>query len=158
MSSVFTTSPRSAASAFHDLVAGHQRRPDRAADVERQRRHVRPELDLVGRGRAEQVGHGGMRLVDRGVAAAAGEERTVVVRVRRPVVVRDRRDDRVRDLRPAGAVEQRDRPAVLLDREGRKPAPERFDVEGGHRNLVSQDRRSNGGTGSYRRGRPAGDR
>jgi hypothetical protein len=119
-----------------DLVAGRHRRPDRAADVERQRRHVRPELDLVGRCRAEHVGHRLMGLVGRGVAPAARQERPAVVGVRGPVVVVDRGNDRIGDLGPARTVEQRDRPAAVLDRESRKPAPQRLDVERGHGTLT----------------------
>jgi hypothetical protein len=103
--------------------------------MERQRGHVRAELDLRCVRRAEQVGHRLVGLVDRRVAPAAGQEGAVVVRVRRPVIGRDRLDDRFGDLRAAGAVEQRDGPAVLLDGEGGKTAAERLDVEGGHRVL-----------------------
>ena len=45
-----------------DLVAGLERRPDRPADVERQRRHVGAELDLVRRGGTEEVGDRGVGL------------------------------------------------------------------------------------------------
>ena len=74
-----------------------------------------------------------MGLGDDRVAPPAREERAVGVRVRLAVVARDRIDDRLRDLGAAGAVEEDDRPAVLLEREGREAGAERVDVEGGHR-------------------------
>ncbi len=107
-----------------DLVAGRERRRDRTADVERQRRHVRAELDLGRVGRAEHVGHRLVRLGDDRVAPAARQERPVGVRVRLAVVGGDGVDDRIGDLRPAGTVEVGDGPAVVLEREGREAVGE----------------------------------
>ena len=70
----------------HDLVAGLQRRGDRARDVHRERRHVGAELDLRRVGRVEQVRQRGVRVVEDGVAPLRGQERPVVVRVRLAVV------------------------------------------------------------------------
>jgi hypothetical protein len=72
-------------------------------------------------------------LGDDRIAPPAREERAVRVRVRLAVVAGDRVDHRLRDLGAAGAVEEDDRPAVLLEREGREAGAERVDVEGGHR-------------------------
>ena len=47
-------------------------------------------------------------------------------------VVGDRVDDALRDLRAAGAVEEGDRPAVLLARQRGELGAERIDVERGH--------------------------
>ena len=97
---------------------------DGAADVERQRRHVRAELDLVGRRRRE-VGERGMGVVDR----ASRRSRRAGTRRRGSRSTRGSRreglDDAVRDLRAAGAVEERDRPAAVLDGEGRERRAER---------------------------------
>jgi hypothetical protein len=128
-------------SAHDDLVARPQRRADRARDVERERRHIRPERDLV-RIDAEQVGERGMGVLDDRVRALGGEERAAMVGVRLAVVACDRVDHRLGDLRPAGTVEEDDRPSVLGEREGREPGANRVDIEGLH--LAGDASRSGG--------------
>ena len=119
-----------------DPVAGLERRRERPGDMHRQRRHVRAELDLLRVGGVDEVREGRVGVGDQRVAAARGQELAAVVGVRRAVVLDDRVDHRLRDLRAARAVEQRDRDAVLLDREGREPGAQRLDVELGHRVLA----------------------
>ena len=121
----------------HDLVAGRQRRTDRPAHVERQRGHVRPELDRRGVGRAEQVGHREVRLVGDRVVPLAGREGASGIRVRLAVVGGDGLDDSVRDLRPAGSVKEDERPAVVQLGQGREAAADRLDVEVDHRTVPS---------------------
>ena len=146
MSTAWTVSPRSrrhrpprpdvrlvVERGHDDLVARLERRADRAADVEGQAGHVLAELDLVGRARVEQVGDRQVAVGHDRHAPLARDERPAVVRVRGPVVVDDRVDDPLRDLRAAGAVEERQRAAVLLEAQRGELAPERGDVERGHR-------------------------
>jgi len=116
--------------ADHDLVAGPQRRADRARHVERQRGHVRAQPDLGGVD-TEEVGERRVRVRDDRIGALRGQERAAVIGVRLPVVAGDGVDHRLRDLRPTGAVEEDERPAVLGEREGRESGANRIDVEGG---------------------------
>ena len=94
------------------------------------------ELDLGGVGRPEHVGHRLVGLGDDRVAATARQERA-----RRCWRSTRGSSDATasmtvsRDLGPARAVEEGDRPAVLLERQGGKAPAERGDVEGGHRVL-----------------------
>ena len=92
-----------------DLVAGPQLARQRPREGEVQRRHVGAEghLLLVA---AQEVGGREPGVRDERVGGAARREGAAGVRVRLPEVRRDRVDDLVRDLRPAGAVEERERP------------------------------------------------
>ena len=120
-----------------DLVAGRQRRADRPAEVERQRGHVGAELDRLGIGGAEQVGHRNVRLVSDRVVALTGRERAAGIRVRLAVVRGNGLDDRVGDLGPAGSVEEHERPPVVKLTQGREAAAHRLDVEVDHRTVPS---------------------
>ena len=72
-----------------DLVAGAQALArERAREAEVERRHVRPEADLL-RGRAEEPRRGRARVVDERVGGHARRERAAGVRVRLLVVGRD---------------------------------------------------------------------
>ena len=115
-----------------DLVSRVHRRGDRTADVERQARHVGTELDLRSVRCAEHLGHRFVGSGDDCIAPGARQERAIGIGVRRPVVARHGVDDRLRDLGAAGPVEEGDRTAVLLDRQGGKAAPQRLDVKAGH--------------------------
>jgi hypothetical protein len=103
-----------------DLVAVAERRPDRAARRKRQRRHVRAELDLVGRGGTQECRHGDVGVREDLVAAAARLEVAAGVGVRVAQIAPDRVDDALRHLRPTRTVEKHDRPAVLLSLQRRK--------------------------------------
>ena len=120
-----------------DLVTGRQGRADRPAEVERQCGHVGAELDRFGVGRAEQVGHRNVRLVGDCVVPFAGREGASGIRVRFAVVGGDGLDDSLRDLRPAGTVEERERPVVVELGQGREAAAHRLDVEVDHRTVPS---------------------
>ena len=146
MSTVWTVTPRSAAIArqvetlaswsrrrHDDLVTRLEGRPDRSAEMERERRHVRAELDLVRRGGTEQVGYRGVGLVGHRVGPPARGERTAGVRVRVAEVARDRVDHPLRDLGAARPVEEDGRPAVVLTGEGRELRPDSVDIEREHR-------------------------
>ena len=128
-----------------DLVARPKGRPDGAADVEREGRHVGAELDLVGRRGSEEVGDGRMRLGRHLVGRLTGRERAAGVRVHVAVVAGDGVDHPLRDLRATGSVEEDHRPAVLLPGECRELAPQGVDIEGGHR-----DSGLAGSRGAYR--------
>jgi hypothetical protein len=114
----------------HDLVAGSQRRADGARDVEGERRHVRADRD-VGAVHAEEVAESRMGIADDGLGSPGGQECTASIRVRLAVVAGDCIDHRLRDLRPARAVEEGQRRAVLGQRQGREAGAYRVDVEGG---------------------------
>src|SRR5581483_157583 len=92
-----------------DLVACGQIAGDRAGEREAERRHVRAEHDL-GRVAAEEARGREPRAGDHCLAAAARLEVPAEVRVRLAQVAGDRVDHLVRHLRPAGAVEERERP------------------------------------------------
>ena len=113
-----------------DLVAGREARPDRAAERERDRRHVRPEGDLVRVGRPEQVGDRGPRARDERVGLGARREGAMGVRAAVREVVADRVQARVGDLRARGTVEPGDGHVAVSSREGREARPDRLDVIG----------------------------
>ena len=102
-------------------------------DVERERRHVVAELDLVRAPGTEEVGDGRVCLVDDRVRRLARREGAAGVGVRVRQVVADGIDDALRDLGAAGTVEERDGPAVLFAPQGWEFGAERLDVESGHR-------------------------
>ncbi len=119
-----------------DLVAGPERRADRAPDVEGERRHVVAELDLVRARGTEEVGNGRVGLVRDRVAQLTRGERAAAVGVGVREVVADGVDDALRDLRAAGSVEKCDRATGLLPGEGREFGAQGIDIEGGHRDSV----------------------
>ena len=112
-----------------DLVAGAELASNRPRQGEVERRHVRAEDDLL-RAAAEKGSRCPARLADEQVAPPAGLEGPAEVRVRLAEIAGDRLDDLVRNLRPAGPVEEHQRP-----RERRETRPHRGDVErdGAHR-------------------------
>ncbi len=91
-----------------DLVARLQGSPDRPAEHEVERRHVRAEDRLV-RSASEERRRCVARMGDEGIAVAAPGERASEVRVRRAEVSGDRVDHRVGALRAARRVEVRGR-------------------------------------------------
>ena len=93
-----------------DLVAGAQAvARERAREAEVERRHVRPEADLL-RGRAEEARRGRARVIDERVGGHARRERSAGVRVRLLVGRRTMRlDDRVGHLGSGRPVEERGR-------------------------------------------------
>ena len=115
-----------------DLVAGCQGRADGSADVQGQGRHVVAELDLVRRGRAEEVGDGRVGLVGDRVTQLAGREGATGVGVRILVVAHDGIDDALRDLRAARSVEEGDGTSSLLAGERGELGAQGFDIERGH--------------------------
>ena len=117
----------------HDLVAGPEHAGDRAREGERQGGHVLAELDLGRGGRPEEVGDGLVRLAQDRVAADAGGEGAVGVRVGLAVVRRHRVDDPLRHLRPARPVEEDDRAAVLLGGQRRELRAQGDGIESRHR-------------------------
>ena len=78
------------------------------------------------------------------VAAARGEERPAVVRVRLAVVAGHRLDHRVGDLGATRPVEQRHGTAILLDGEGGEPGAQRRDVEAHPRMLAARQPAASG--------------
>ena len=113
-----------------DLVARCPLAGERAAEMERQRRHVRPEGDLR-RLAAEEVGEGLACAGERGVGLDARRVRPVGVRVVVEEVVGHRVDDRDRDLGPAGPVEVRDGRAAVAAIEGGEVRADRVDGDDG---------------------------
>ena len=116
---------------------GTQRRADAPTDVQRERRHVVAELDLVRARGAEEVGHGRVRLVGHGVAELAGRECPTAVGVGGREVVGDGVDDALRDLRAARPIEEGHGPAVLLAGQRRELGAQGIDIERGHRDSVA---------------------
>jgi hypothetical protein len=114
-----------------DLVAGPQRGADAPPDMERERRHVVAELDLVRAGGSEEVGDSRVRFLGHRVGRLARRERAAVVGVGVGQVAGDRVDDALRDLGAAGSVEEGDRSPVLGMAERRELGPECVDVEHG---------------------------
>ena len=157
MSTVRTTRPRSAAIAFHGptlpswsrivttisspgaIVAPIERLMWNVSDV-----MFAPNLISSAEAAPSRSAIAWWASWTRCVAPPARQERAVVVRVRGPVVVADRGDHRLRDLGPARPVEEGDRPAAVLDREGRELAPQRLDVERGHGRIPLGDGRMDG--------------
>ena len=88
-----------------DLVTGAEFASDGAREREVERRHVRPEHDLLGRA-AEEPRGGRTSPVEQLLGAPARLVRPADIGVRLPQVGGDRLDHRVRHLCPAGAVEQ----------------------------------------------------
>ena len=105
---------------------------DRPPDVQGQGRHVVAELDLLGARGTEEVGDRRVALVDHRVAQLARPEGAAGVGVHVAVVAADRVDHALRDLRPAGAVQEGDRAAVLLASQRRELGAQRLDVERRH--------------------------
>jgi hypothetical protein len=65
----------------HDRIAGGKVAPDRARDGESERRHIRAEHDLVGIGRAQEIRHRPMRLVDQRLGRDRGGENAAQIGV-----------------------------------------------------------------------------
>ena len=110
-------------------VAGLQRAGDRPADVQRQRRHVLAEDDLLRRRGVDEVGEGLVGAVQDGVGFATGGEEAAVVRIAVAQVVGDGVDHPARDLRAPRAVEEDRRSAVDDAVQGRELLPDGGKVE-----------------------------
>ncbi len=115
-----------------DLVAGGPAPAERAPEVERQRRHVGAERDLLGPA-AEQVGERRARGVERGVGLDARREGPVRVGVVVEQVVAHRVHHRARHLRAAGAVEVGDGRAAVAALEGGELRADLVDARRGAR-------------------------
>src|SRR5580693_653567 len=90
----------------HDLVLRTKLAPNRAADGESQRSHVRTENDLI-RITAQKVRHRGTRARDYRVGAAAGRIGAASIGVAALQIIRNRVDDTLRNLGSARPIEER---------------------------------------------------
>ena len=112
-----------------DLVARRPAPPERAPQVERERRHVGAEGDLRGAA-AQKVGERLPRGLDQGVGLDAGRIGPVRVRVVVEQVVAHRVHHGLRHLRAARAVEVGDGSAFVAALERREAGADRLDAGG----------------------------
>ena len=107
-----------------DLVPGLPVAREAPRHLERQRRHVRPEDDLLGPRRAEEVGHRRSRLGNDLVGGAARGKGPAVIRVRLVKVPDDPVGHLAGDLRAARVVEDH-----VAGGEGGETGADRFEIE-----------------------------
>ena len=106
------------------FVAGPQRAAQRTAQVKGVGGHVLAELDLGGRGRAQEVGHGGVGVVQHPVGLDGCLKRAAVVGVAAHQVIGHARHHLPRHLGAAGVVEEN---SARLER--RELGPDLLDIE-----------------------------
>ncbi len=132
----------------HDLIAGPEFAPERAAHGESQRRHVRAENDFI-RIAIQKIAHRRPRFRDHAVGVAAGVVSAARVGVVARQIIRDGVNHPLRHLRATRAVQKNRRMSVSSLRERRELRANPGEVErGGRRRSVFSDwhsRHSNSG-------------
>ena len=110
-----------------DLVPGAPASPERPRHMERDRRHVGAEGDLVWR-RPEECPEPAPRVTKQDVGLLTGRITPVRVRVVMQQVIHDRVGHDMGHLRAAGAVEVRDGQAAMLAEQRREGGANRFNA------------------------------